>query len=283
MKSIIDENGGAIWINPNAGNDNLIKDGCTRYHFRIGWSNWHNSVPMAQWALDNVADNVFLTYADYTAGTQYTQNFAQAFEELGGTVVGQASSPLGTEDFSPLLQQVQSSDADAVWSFHPGADAVNYINGVADFGINEEKDQLCPGFMLSQTTLPAQGEAALGMRSILHYTYNKDIEKNREFRQNFSSEYDARANVYACSGYDAAQTIEKAVNETDGTEVDPTIDALRGAEIVSPRGTFTIDAQRQDPHMSLDIRQVASSDSGPPINEVVDTLGKKRVPFTCDF
>lgn len=284
MMPVIQEAGTATWINPNAGNDALVRENCSRYHFRVGWSNWHGSAPMGPWAYENVADNVYLTYSDYAAGQQYKSNFAETFTEAGGEIVGETGAPLGTTDFAPYLQDVRQSGADAIWSFIPGADGIKYIKQVHSFEIDQEMEQMGAGFLFTQLSLPALGEAAIGKQSILHYTWNKDIERNNVFKQAFAEEYDKRANVFAVSGYDSAQAIEMAVSETGGTEPDPIVDVLEGATIDSPRGEFTIDAERHDPHMTCDIREVVAGDGdAPPENRVVESLGKRRVPWTCDF
>lgn len=284
MMPVVQNEGEATWINPNAGNDALVRDNCSTYHFRVGWSNWHNSAPMGPWAYENVADNVYLTYSDYAAGQQYKSNFANTFTEAGGEIVGETAAPLGTSDFAPYLQRVSESGADAIWSFIPGADGVKYIGQLHEFGIDQEMQQMGAGFLFTQLSLAPLGEAALGKYSILHYTWNKDTERNNAFKEGFASEYEKRANVFAVSGYDSAQAIEMAVSETGGTAPDPIVDVLEGATIDSPRGEFTIDADRHDPHMTLDIREVVAGEGdAPPENRVVETLGKRQVPWTCDF
>jgi branched-chain amino acid transport system substrate-binding protein len=283
MASIIDDAASAIWLCANAGNDNIIRESCSKYFFRTSFSNWTVSAPMGPWVYENISDNLVLSYADYAAGQQDTANFRSTYEEAGGTVVEEVGAPLGTSDYSPYLQQIRDADADAIWSFFAGGDAVNYIKQLHQDGIDQEKTQAGPGFLLSADVIPAQGEAALGKYSMLHYTPWKDSPRNNEFVSNYESAHDRMPNVYACQGYDSALIADSALEAANVGDLDGLVSAIEGMEVEeTPRDYLKIDADRHDPETSLDIRQVVEADDGSLMNEVVETLGRYKVPFTCD-
>jgi len=282
MFSIVDDAASAIWLCANAGNDNLVRENCTQYFFRTSFSNWHVSAPMGPWVAENVSDRVVISFADYTAGQQVQGNFQGTFEEAGGTVVKKVGAPLGTSDYSPFLEQIRNAEADAIWSFFAGGDAVNYIKQLHQAGIDQEMTQTGEGFLLSADTLPAQEEAALGKFSMLHYTPWKQSDRNQEFVSNYKSEHDRIPNVYACQGYDSALVADNALGSADVGDLDGLINAIEGMEVdQTPRDFLQIDADRHDPITSLDIRKVTRADDGSLMNEVVDTLGRREAPFTC--
>lgn len=279
MMQTVENEASAIWLNANAGDYRVVQEGCLKYHFRTSFNDWQTSAPLAPWVYDNVADNVVLAYADYAFGQNSKDFFQEAFEEAGGEVVGEVGVPLGTDDYSPYLGEIEDSGADAVFSFFAGADAVNYITQFSDFGLDEQMTQTGSGFLLSEDTLPAQGEAALGKYSILHYTPTKQNDRNQEFVQNYMDAHDSRPNVYACQGYDSAQAFEAAVSDADGSDPDDLADALSGQEIDSPRGSFQFHPETNDPIQDMDIRQVVESDGEVPVeNEVVETLEEVESP-----
>jgi len=282
MAPIVDSNANAIWLNANAGNDDLIKNCVTQYHFRTSFSNWHPSAPMGQWVYDNLGERAVMTYADYAAGQQYVKNFGQTYREAGGEIVTEVGAPLGTSDYSPFLQRIADTDADVVYSFFAGGDAVNYIKQFHQQGLSEQFEQAGGGFLLSADTLPAQGAAAIGKYSCLHYTPWKESERNNQFVEDYRAAQDRIPNVYACQGYDSAQAADAAVDEA-GTDPDSMIGVLEGLEIDSPRGYMRITEEAHDPEQDMDVRQVVEGPDGNPINEVVDTLGRKKVPWSCDF
>ncbi|WP_135822252.1 ABC transporter substrate-binding protein [Halostella litorea] len=277
MMQTVQNEGSAIWLNANAGDYRVVQEGCLKYHFRTSFNDWQTSAPLAPWVYDNVADNAVLAYADYAFGQNSKNFFREAFEEAGGEVVGEVGVPLGSDDYSPYLGEIEDSGADAVFSFFAGADAVNYITQFSEFGLDEQMTQTGSGFLLSEDTLPAQGEAALGKYSLLHYTPSKQTDRNQTFVENYQGEHDTRPNVYACQGYDSAQAIDAAVADVDGTDPDDLADSLSGMEIDSPRGSFQFHPETNDPIQDMDVRQVVETDDGVD-NEVVTTLDRPEIP-----
>lgn len=279
MMQTIEREGSAIWLNANAGDYRVTEEGCLNYHFRTSFNDWQTSAPMAEWVYENVADNVFLSYADYAFGQNSKNFFEEAFTEAGGEIVGEVGAPLGTSDYSSYLGDIESSGADAVFSFFAGSDAVNYISDFADYGLNEEMVQTGSGFLLSEDTLPAQGEAGLGMYSLLHYTPTREEERNQEFVENYRGAYDGSANVYACQGYDSAQAFAAAIEEAGGSDPDDMADALSGMEIDSPRGSFRFNPETHEAIQNMYVREVVESDGENPVeNEVVSTIEQVEGP-----
>ncbi|WP_233204209.1 ABC transporter substrate-binding protein [Halegenticoccus soli] len=279
----VEKQASALWLNANSGNFKLVAEGCSKYHFRTAFNSWQTSAPLARFVMDNVADNVCVSYADYAFGQQSKTFFSEEFEKAGGTVVDEVAAPLGTSDYSSFLQEIENSGADAVYSFFAGGDAVNYVKQFSEFGLNDKMTQTGSGFLLSADTLPAQGEAALGMYSLLHYTPTKQSERNQAFVEAYRGAHDTAPNVYACQGYDAALAAEKAVTEAGGTDVEQLVDALSGAKIDSPRGNFRFNPKTNDPIHDLDVRKVVSADGGV-TNEIVETLESVEGPtWNCSL
>jgi branched-chain amino acid transport system substrate-binding protein len=282
MAPVIDEVGSAIWLNPNATNDRLVKDCMTKYHFRTCGSIWHYSAAMGPWAYQNIGGRAVITYADYAAGQQYVENFVSEYRSVGGTVVDQLPVSLGTDDFSPALSRLAEIDADAIYTFLAGGDAINYIKQLHEAGVTERIRQLGAGFLVSADTLPAQGGAALGTISILNYTPWKQNQRNREFVASYHDRYDTLPNTYACDGYDCATVVDQALDAAD-MNTDALIGAIEGMRVDSPRGFLELDANTHDAIQNMDIREVVRGPEGNPINEVIDTLERQKVPWECNL
>ncbi|WP_247004193.1 ABC transporter substrate-binding protein [Halosolutus gelatinilyticus] len=285
MMQTIENEASAIWLNANAGDYRVTEEGCLNYHFRTSFNDWQTSAPLAGWVYNNVADTVCLAYADYAFGQNSKNFFREAFEDAGGEVVAEVGAPLGTDDYSTYLGDIENSGADAVFSFFAGSDAVNYITDFADYGLNEEMTQTGSGFLLSEDTLPAQGEAALGMYSLLHYAPTQETDRNTEFVENYRDAYDSSANVYACQGYDSAQAFAAAVEESGGSDPNEMADALGGTELDSPRGSFRFNPETHEPIQNLYVREVVASDGEQPVeNQVVETIeGVESPSWGCSL
>jgi branched-chain amino acid transport system substrate-binding protein len=276
MKPVIADQDQAIWINPNAGNYQLVADGCIDYHFRTSFNSWQLSYPFASYIYENVAESVFLSYADYAFGQQAKNFFKEAYEEAGGEVVGEQGEALGSSDYSSLVQETLDSDAEAAYSFFSGSDAVNYINTLTDFDGQEEINQT-GSFIFTPFTLEAMNDGITGMIDTNNYTAYQDSERNNKFVQAHQDEYDELPANNACNGYDSAQAIELAVTETGEVNPDSAVDALEGAELDSPRGYFKFSEQTHDPIADFQIREVVEGDSGMEM-EVVQVLEQVDSP-----
>jgi branched-chain amino acid transport system substrate-binding protein len=266
-----------VWINPNGANTDFVTN-CLPNYFLTCYHHYQLAEATASWVLDNLGETAVLSYANYTSGQSYSSSFEKGYTEVGGEIVGRVEPPLGTEDYSTYLQQIDDMDADLVWSFFAGGDAINYINSFHEFRLDEDKVQVGTGFLLSTDVLPAQGEAAVGKFSSLNYTPSRDIPKNNEFRSSYSDTYDSGPNVYACQGYDTGQLVDHSVTENGGTDVKGVTDAIEGTEIDSPRGYMRIHEEGHYPVQDIHIREVKMGDDGVPYNEIVSTIDRVEHP-----
>ncbi|RQG99472.1 ABC transporter substrate-binding protein [Natrarchaeobius oligotrophus] len=270
-----------VWLSTNSANNDLSYargEYQTRNMF-LGYQAWQLAAATGEWVYDNLGETAALSYADYAAGIEYTEDFQDGYEEAGGEVLGDVAMPLGEDDYSPYLSTIEDTDAEVVWSFFAGADAVNYIRDFHEFGLDEEMTQAGAAFLLSADTLEAQGEAAEGKYSSSIYTLDYESETNDEFKSSYESAYDTDPNIYAVLSYDGAQMMETAVEETGGVNPPELIEAMEGMELDSPRGPFEMDPDLHVPVHDVHMREVQMDDDGEPYNEVVDTIESVRPPW----
>ena len=161
--------------------------------------------------------------------------FKQGLEKSGGQDVQELKLPFPQTNFQPLLAQIPGLNVEAVGAFFAGGGAVQFVKEYAAAGI---KVPLCgPGF-LTEGTLGAQGAAAEGIETALHYGDGLDNPKNVAFRKAFREKAGRDADVYAVQGYDAAQLLAIGLEAVKGKIEDEAnlYKALRAAKIESPRG-----------------------------------------------
>jgi branched-chain amino acid transport system substrate-binding protein len=120
-----------------------------------------------------------------------------------------------------------------------------------------------PGF-LTDGTLEAQGEAAQGMYTTLHYADNLNTPRDNAFRLAFAKAYKVNADVYAVQGYDAAQMLAAGLKAAGGDikSRDKLVAGMEAAQIDSPRGKFKL-SSAHNPVQDIYLRQVKGN-----VNEV---------------
>ena len=259
----------------NAGANDVTRKQKSPYIFRSAFSNWQTTFSAGQWFYDTVAkDGTFVIAPNYAAGKEDIAAFRESYEKAGGKVVGEVFPPFGTtQDYQPFLSQIKNSGAKAVFAFFAGGEAVLFVKQYKEFGLSN-LPLVGPGFLTELDALPAQGDAALGIRTSLHYTPQLDNAMNKAFVAAYKKKTNRQPTVYAVQSYDAAQLIELALKATKG-DSDPkaVTKALEGVgEIDSPRGTWKMDPNTHNPIQAFYLREVRRLD-GELANVPIKDLG----------
>lgn len=266
------------WIIGNAGLPGLTRDPNMRspYIFRVSFANGQYEAPFGPYAYEKLGyRRVVLTALDYSAGHDKANAFRNRFVQAGGEIVGEVYAPMNTQDYGPYLQRIQQMDADAVWAFYSGGDAVRFVLQYRDFGLKDQFPLTGAGDTVDENILSQQGEAALGVVTSLHYSPLYDSPENRAFVEAFRSKYNAQANQFAYQGYLAARVIAEALSATDGDVEDKEafLEALRAVHFIGPTGEFRFHPESQGPIITVLVRRVEQLPDGSYGNVVIDTIG----------
>src|SRR6478735_11950651 len=195
-----------LLIIPNAGADAITGPMCSANIVRSSFSNWQPGYAMGVVAAQKgVKRAMTITWA-YAAGAESTKGFTEGLEKGGSKVVKDLNLPFPNVEFQALLTEIAAQKPDAVYAFFAGGGAVKFVKDYAAAGLNKTIPLYGPGF-LTDGTLEAQGEAAQGMYTALHYADNLNTPRDNAFRLAFAKAYKVNADVYAVQGYDAAQML----------------------------------------------------------------------------
>ena len=212
-----------LLIIPNAGADAITGPMCASNIVRSSFSNWQPGYAMGVVAGQKGVKRAMTITWNYAAGAETVKGFTEGLEKGGGKVIKELTLPF------------------AVYAFFAGGGAVKFVKDYAAAGLNKTIPLYGPGF-LTDGTLEAQGPAAQGLLTTLHYADNLDTPRNNGFRKSYALTYKANADVYAVQGYDAAQILAAGLNAVKGdlTKRDAMTAAMRKVVVDSPRGKFTI-------------------------------------------
>jgi len=264
-----------LLICSNAGANQLSRQAKTPYIWRTSFTNWQPNWPVGPWAAENVGKRVFVSVPDYAAGHNMRDAFLNSFQAAGGEAVGLQLTPFpNIGDPAPYITEIANAEADFLYCFYSGGQAVTFLKAYGDFGLAGQLPLLSAGFMVEEDVLPAHGDYALGVRSGLHWALYLDNPENKTFSPTYQAKYDRTPDVFAVQGYDTGRVIVEMLNQTQGdTNVDKMIDVLGGISFASPRGPFTLDTATQNPKHHIYLRDVQTVD-GAPHNVVLADLGE---------
>ena len=245
---------GTLTIVPNAGNVGVTRELCAKNVFRTSFSNWQPAYGMGLALAKKGAKTAAWVTWDYAAGNESRDGFKEGFEKGGGKFITTLNLKFPETNFQPLLAQIPGLGVDAIGAFFAGGGAVQFVKDYAAAGI---KVPLCGSGFLTEGTLEAQGAAAEGIETALHYGDGIDNPKNNAFRAAFKTKAGRDADVYAVQGYDAAQLLAIGLAGVKGNMEDEAnlYKAMREAKIDSPRGSVSM-SPSQDIVQNIYLRKV---------------------------
>lgn len=220
------------------------------------------------------AGPVYLIAPDYKAGEEVIRGFKTTFEAGGGKIAGEAKPAFAkTSDYQPFLTAIQSSGAKATFCFFAGAEAVSFVKQYAQFGLSAQIPLYGSGFLTEGSVLTAQGDAAIGIQTALHYGAELDTPQNKAFVAAFQTKYGVTPPVYAAQMWDTASVLNRALATATALDGDSLAKAMGAVGTIddSPRGPWSFDGQSPKQHIYL--RKVEKRDSGL-VNAIVSDLGE---------
>ncbi|HXD06861.1 MAG TPA: ABC transporter substrate-binding protein [Burkholderiaceae bacterium] len=245
-----------LLIVPNAGADAVTGPMCAPNIFRSSFSNWQPAYAMGEVAAKKGHKKIITITWKYAAGEESVNGFKEAFEKNGGQVVKQLTLPFPNVEFQALLTEIAAAKPDAVYAFFAGGGAVKFVKDYAGAGLAKSMPLYGPGF-LTDGTLEAQGDAAQGMFTTLHYADGLNTPRDNTFRLSYAKTYKLQPDVYAVQGYDAAQMLGAGLSAVKGdlAKRAELVAAIEKARIDSPRGTFTL-SKAHNPVQDIYLRRV---------------------------
>lgn len=232
---------GVPLIVANAGNDEATGAACSPYITRMSFSNGQVNRPMGQWMYNQGIRKVYTLAPDYAAGRQMIDGFVQTFTAAGGEIAGQEFTPFQkTQDFGPYMAQAKSSGAEAVFVFYAGGEAISFVKQYDSFGLKADLPLYGSGFLTSPLYVNAEGPAAEGVITALHYVPTIDSPANVKFVEAFKAKTGRIPSEFAVHGYDAGRALIEAV-KAGATDRESLANALRQVRFDGPRGALSID------------------------------------------
>lgn len=163
--------------------------------------------------------------------------------EKGGVVVGEECTPLGNQDFTPVIERVLATGADVVLSSFVGADLVRFERQCHAMGVRDVCRSLA--LALDEPTRERIGDlASVGLWGVSGYFEQLDNDVNADFLKRYRRRYGPFAPPVSSiseSAYEAVHMYSAAARRA-GTE-DPrrVANELRTGRFDFPRGTVVLE------------------------------------------
>ena len=243
-------------IIPNAGAAAATGAACAPNIFRTSFTNWQPGFAMGKVMATRGQKRAVSVSWDYAAGHEFMGGFKEGFASGGGNVEKELVLAFPQVEFQAILTEIAAIRPQLVYAFFAGAGAVKFVKDYAAAGLKNSIPLVGAGF-LTEGTLQAQGDAAQGLETTLHYADGLNMAKDKAFRAAFKKATSRDADVYAVQGYDAGQLLAAGLDAVKGDTKarKELIAAIEKAEIDSPRGKFTL-SKAHNPVQDMYLRKV---------------------------
>jgi urea transport system substrate-binding protein len=203
----------------------------------------------------------------------------KAIPAAGGKLVGEKFVPIGTTDFSSILQDIAGAKPRFVLLILLPSDAVAFMKQFHNQGLESAVQPIAT--LVEQSAIAAMGPAAKGLLIPAGFFPNA-TPAGKEFEKSYRETLGANApqqNFIAINGYDALHLWALAVEKAKSLKLDAVGKALPEVSWTGPRGTVSYSASAH--HAAFPIYLARIGTDGAP--EVVKDFGPVNPGAQCRF
>lgn len=247
LQEIAAENKIVLIAAPAAAND-VTGVNFNEYTFRTSRNNYQDAINLCQYLPTQYSKFVQIA-PDYSFGWGGAAAFRDACSLAGGEfVVDDIFAPADTQDFTPYIEQIADSGAEAWIVTWAGGGFVPMLQAAVDLGVTEE--MALGASFVDNVVMPIFFGNAIGTTSGILYHYTAvDNEINDWLVEADTTRYGVPPDLFDADGMNAAILLVSALQATGfDTSADALIPAMEGLEFEGPKGTIFI---RPEDHVAI--------------------------------
>jgi len=271
LQEIAAENETVLIVAPAAAND-ITGINFNEYTFRTSRENYQDSINLCEYLTTQYETFVQIA-PDYSFGYGGAQAFRDACTYFGGEFVADdIFAPLDTSDFTPYMEQILDSGAEAWIVTWAGGGFVPMFQAAQELGVMDSMGLGASFF--DNLTMQAIFQPVVGQTSGILYCHQcPDNEINDWLVEETRARYDVPPDLFDADGMNAAIMALTALRATGGdTTAAVLIDAMEGMEFEGPKGTISV---RPEDHVAIQDMYIVTLDNldDPDLNfyTIVDT------------
>jgi len=186
--------------------------------------------PFGKWAAGHGMKKMYTMVSDYGPGIDAETWFTKGFKEAGGEIVGSVRMPVANPDFSAFVQRAKDINPDGVFIFIPGgAQPIAITKAFQERGFKGDKILGQGEITMDDNALKSMGDNALGIRTVMHYSWEHKSKANEAFVKAYEAEFKRHPDVFSIGGWDGMHLIYEALKKTGGkADGDSLIGAAKG-------------------------------------------------------
>ena len=234
-------------VAPAAAND-ITGVNFNEYTFRTSRNNYQDAMNECVALTQNHSTFIQLA-VDHSFGHGSAEAFRDACTQLGAEFVADdIFAPATTTDFTPYMEQIAASGAEAYIITWAGAGFISLVQAAADQGVTDTME-LGTTF-IDNLTMPVFYSNAIGTTAGILYHYTAPKNQINDFLvAETQARYGASPDLFDADGMNAAIMVLETLKKTAGDLTPETlVAAMEGLEFEGPKGTIYI---RPEDHVAI--------------------------------
>ena len=270
----------ALMVEVYAQADGLTGKNCNPNYFRANVNDSMLMDAVREYLKGSDVKKWDILAVDYSSGHDAADKFKAMIKAKGGSIGKVLFAPFGTADFGAKISELGNDPAEGLYVTIFGSDAINLAKQQAQFGLfNKYKMVLGNSFVIPQT-LPAQGDAVLGVYQTLGFVPGFPGAQAEAFVKAYKDKYNGELPAYTSADqYTAIQLMAAAISKANSTDVSAVRSALSGLKTETVLGDVEVRAADHQTVRPIVMNQIVKGADGKPTYEIKKILaGPDIVP-----
>jgi branched-chain amino acid transport system substrate-binding protein len=253
----------ALMVEVFAQADGLTGKGCSANYFRANVSDSMIMGAVREFLKDQGIKKWDIIAVDYAAGRDAADKFKALVASQGGSIGKTLFAPFGTADFGAKISELGNDPAEGLFVTIFGSDAINLAKQQQQFGLFKKYKMVLGNSFVIPQTLPAQGDAVLGVYQTLGFVPGFPGAQAEAFVKAYKEKYNGELPPYTgADQYTAIQLMAAAIDKAKSTDVDAVRAALAGLKTETVLGSVEVRAADHQTIRPLAINQIVTGPDG---------------------
>jgi branched-chain amino acid transport system substrate-binding protein len=217
---------GKVLLMSGAGSSELTGPACSPNGIQWTYDTYAQANVAARSMMKRGGKTWFFITADYTFGAALEHDTSAVVLQQGGSVLGTIRHPLNNDDFSSMLLEAQTSQAQVVGLADAGADSGNAIKQAAAYGLQSGGQRVIP-LLIDVPDIHALGLATAQGMIVADAWYWDLNDQTRAFGKRFMARTGAMPSAYQAGVYSATRAYLQAIDATGTDAAGPVLAKMK--------------------------------------------------------
>lgn len=203
-----------------------------------------SAIPAIEWLMKNRGKTFYLIGSDFIYPRTTNRIARPTIVKAGGTVVGEDYLPLGSTEFSSLINKIKAAKPDAVLSTIVGDSNVSFYKQLSSAGMTDTARSIVALAVSEEEAIGIGAENLVGVNSCMGYFQSVDTPRNKQFVAAFKARYGANRVVGDTmeAGYTSVYLWKLAVEKAGSFDVEKVVAASADLGFDAPEGQVRLHA-----------------------------------------